>query len=129
MPRILIVDDDHSFRKMLWLVLVKWGYDAVEAANGKEAEKLHRFLPADLLLTDLIMPEQEGLETIQQFRRLHPAVKIIAMSGGGRSDPRDFLKTAKLFGADRTFAKPFALEELAAAIAQLLSIPSVEAAR
>jgi CheY-like chemotaxis protein len=105
---------------MLWLTLIKMGYDAVEAANGREAVKLYHQLPADLLLTDLIMPEQEGLETIQTFRRDHPAVKIIAMSGGGRINAKDFLVVAKMFGAERTLTKPFATRELLSAIAELL---------
>lgn len=119
MPRILIVDDDDAFRKMLRTTLQKLGYDAGEAANGKQAMREQQAAPADVVITDLIMPEQEGLETIQALRRLHPGVRIIAMSGGGRLNARDFLTAARLFGADRTFTKPFAHADLVAAIDEL----------
>lgn len=120
MSRILIVDDDDSFRTMLRLTLLKRGYDAEETTNGREALALQETNPAELLLTDLIMPDQEGLETIQEFRRRYPAVKIIAMSGGGRINARDYLVIAKMLGAARTFAKPFSNDELVAAIDELL---------
>ena len=120
MNRILIVDDDELFRGMLRLTLLRSGYEVDEAADGRQAIRLHESTPVDLVITDLIMPEQEGLDTIQQFRRRHPAVKIIAMSGGGRIDARDFLKIARHLGAERTFAKPFENSELVAAIAELL---------
>ncbi len=120
MSRILLVDDDEPFRKMLRLTLTKLGYEVVEAANGKEALRLHAALPADLVITDLVMPEREGLETILELRRQQPTLKIIAMSGGGRINARDFLVIAKVFGASRTFTKPFATADLAAAVAELL---------
>jgi CheY-like chemotaxis protein len=118
--RILLVDDDELFRAMLRRTLANEGYDVVEAANGNEAMKVQRDTPAALLLTDLFMPEKEGLETIQEFRRKHPAVKIIAMTGGGPLNPDDFLAIAKLFGASRTFAKPFANSDLITALEELL---------
>jgi DNA-binding response OmpR family regulator len=121
MARILLVDDDDPFRKMLRLTLVKLEHDVVEAGNGREALKLQRAGGADLLLTDLVMPDQEGLETIQRFRREFPAVRIIAMSGGGRINARDFLKIAGLMGAGHTLTKPFATTELTAAIDRLLA--------
>jgi CheY-like chemotaxis protein len=123
MPRILLVDDDESFRRMLRLTLMKLGYEVLDAANGVEAVRLHAVLPADLVITDLIMPEREGLETIQELHRHHPNLKIIAMSGGGRINAKDFLVIAKLFGASRTFTKPFATQDLAAAITELLAAP------
>ena len=120
MHRILIVDDDELFRGMLRLTLLKSGYHVDEAADGRQAMRVHESTPADVVITDLVMPEQEGLETIQEFRRKHPGVKIIAMSGGGRIDARDFLKIARHLGAERTFAKPFENAELVAAIEELL---------
>jgi two-component system, chemotaxis family, chemotaxis protein CheY len=116
MPRILLVDDDEALRKMLRLRLVKLGHEVLEAANGKEALRLCEAVPPDLVVTDLIMPEKEGLETIAQLRRLRPDVKIIAMSGGGRINARDFLKIAKLMGASATLEKPFSHQELAMVI-------------
>lgn len=120
MSRILLVDDDEPFRKMLRLTLTKLGYDVLDAANGREALRLHDVLPAELVITDLIMPEREGLEIIMELHRRQPALKIIAISGGGRINAKDFLVIAKVFGASRTFTKPFATTELAAAVAELL---------
>jgi len=119
MRRILLVDDDDSFRKMLRLTLVKLGYDVLEAGDGREALSLIHEAPPDVVMTDLVMPEKEGLETIQALHRLHPSVKIIAMSGGGRINARDFLVVAKLFGAHRTLIKPFSNHEMTAALDEL----------
>jgi DNA-binding response OmpR family regulator len=121
MSRILIVDDDEPFRRMLGVTLTKAGYDVAQAGNGREAIHLDFAEPADVVVTDLIMPDREGLETIQEFRRARPTVKIIAMSGGGRALACDFLTIARLLGADRTFAKPFSSHELIGAINELLS--------
>jgi CheY-like chemotaxis protein len=120
MSRILIVDDDDSFRKMLVLTVQKFGHHVIAAVNSKEALKLHAAEPFDLVITDLIMPDKEGLETIMELRRKEPGLRIIAMSGGGRINATDFLRIAKAFGADRTFTKPFLSAELAAAIDELL---------
>ena len=120
MPRIIIVEGDHSFRKMLWLTFVKMGYEVVEAVNGSEAMKLHRCLPADLLMTDLIMPEQGGLETIQEFHHRHPQVKIIAISGEARTSARDSLGIGMMLGASRIFTKPFSIQEIACALKELM---------
>jgi DNA-binding response OmpR family regulator len=123
MPRILLIDDDEPFRTMLRITLTKLGHEVLEAPNGKLGLRLHFASPADLVMTDLIMPEQEGLETIRQLRGKQPAVKIVAMSGGGRINARDFLVVAKMFGANRTLVKPFSLEELQATLAELLGPP------
>lgn len=121
MPRILIIDDDEAFRKMLRLTLLKLGYNVEEAADGRSGVKLHRDAPADIVITDLIMPEQEGLETIRELRGEFPAVKIIAVSGGGRMNPYDYLKMARYFGAQQTLAKPFSIDELTGAIDAVLA--------
>jgi DNA-binding NtrC family response regulator len=116
---------------MLGLTLAKLGYQVVEAANGHEALERQQTEPAVVMVTDLIMPDMEGIETIQEFHSRHPAVKIIAMSGGGRANAVDFLKVASVFGAARTLAKPFAISDLAAAIIELLPAgdPAVKAAQ
>ena len=123
MPRILVVDDDDSFRKMLRLTLVKLGHEVREARNGLEAVTLYEEEPADLMITDIIMPEQDGLETIRLMRRAHPSLKIIAMSGGGRVNATDYLKIANSMKANRVLAKPFKIEEIAAILSDLLSEP------
>src|SRR5687768_11799705 len=117
MPRILLVDDDDALRKMLRLTLTSLGHVVVEARDGKEALVQQQREPVDVLLTDLIMPEKEGLETIREFRQKHPAVRVVAMSGGGRVSATDHLKLARSLGAGAVLAKPFSNSELTAAIA------------
>jgi CheY-like chemotaxis protein len=117
---ILLIDDDEQFRTMLSEVLRRAGYEVQEARDGAEGTKFYRDHPADLILTDLIMPEKEGLEIIQEFRRDHPKVKIIAMSGGGRHGSYDCLKIAKAFGAQQVLAKPFSHQEILETIIQVV---------
>jgi CheY-like chemotaxis protein len=119
MLRILLVDDDDAFRKMMYRTLTEMGYEVLEARNGKEAVQVHELCPADAVLTDLIMPGTDGMETIRELRRIHGPVKIIAMSGGGWVGTRDYLKAARLLGADETLTKPFAKEDVAAALERL----------
>lgn len=76
---------------MLGKVLTRAGYDVQEASNGREAIEFYRIRPTDLVITDLVMPEKEGLEMIVEFNRLYPGDKIIAISGGGRGSSRDYL--------------------------------------
>ncbi len=121
MSRILIVDDDPHVRQMLERVLRKAGHDVETAENGQEALQVHRERPADMIVTDIIMPEKEGLETITELRKSFPAVRIIAISGGGRIGPAQYLKMAEILGADRTFSKPFNPSELIAAVEELLA--------
>jgi DNA-binding response OmpR family regulator len=123
MQRILLVDDDTALRKLLRLNLTKMGYAVAEASNGKEALAMQLNDPAELVLTDLIMPEKEGLETIPELRKKYPDVKIIAMSGGGRGSAADYLKIAKMMGADRVMTKPFSYQELSDTIAQIMPKP------
>jgi len=99
-------------RRLLNRVLVQVGYDVVEAANGLEGLEIQRQEHFDLVLTDLIMPEKEGLETIQELRKRRADLKIIAMSGGGRGSGLDYLVMARQLGADRVLAKPFSNQEL-----------------
>ena len=120
MPNILIIDDDNQFRTMLRKMVERNGYEVVEASDGKEGIKLYRKNPTDLIITDLIMPEKDGIETIQELRKDFPDVKIIAISGGGRLGPHDYLHLAKMLGAQRTLTKPIELDELLKAIEELL---------
>lgn len=118
--KILIIDDDAQIRLMLRLMLSWAGYEVVEAANGREGLLLQQEHRADLVITDLIMPEQEGLETISILRARYPELKIIAVSGGGRIRPEGYLPTALELGANRAFSKPFDIHLLAAAVRELL---------
>jgi CheY-like chemotaxis protein len=119
-PVILLIDDEKPFRDVLTQVLSKAGYDVVAAANG--AEGINRFYenPADMIITDIIMPEKEGIEIIIELKKAHPEVKLIAMSGGGWYGTDIDFDMAKRLGA-RTFDKPFALQELLDAVAELLN--------
>ncbi len=120
MSQILIIDDDTQIRLLLRKLFFKEGYEVLEASNGKAGMKLYRESHADLVITDLIMPEKEGLETIIELRKNSPKVKVIAISGGGRISPEDYLPMAKELGAHLTFSKPFELEEMLDAVHMLL---------
>jgi len=119
--RILIIDDDPQILDMLGQILEREGHQVVTALNGKEGLKLYRENPTDLIITDLIMPEKEGIETIMELRRDFPDVKIIAISGGGHNDADQYLAMAQKLGVQRTFAKPVARAELLKAVRELLN--------
>jgi CheY-like chemotaxis protein len=121
MARILLIDDDKALREVLRLSLEHLGHSVMEAQDGDEGLALFSQHSADIVLTDLIMPGKEGLETIQELRRVYPTIKIIAMSGGGRVAAQDYLKVAAEFGAVRILAKPFAITALAEAITATLA--------
>ena len=120
MKRILVIDDDIQVRQMLKQILERAGYEVADAPDGKEGIELYRQTPTDLIITDIIMPEKEGIETILELRREFPDVKIIAISGGGRFDPDVYLDAAGKFGVARTFRKPVDRKELLDAIQELL---------
>jgi len=120
MARILIIDDEAMIRNLLAKILEREGYEIVTASGGEDGIKIHRENPADLIITDLIMPGKEGIETIMELRRDFKDVKIIAMSGGGRIDPETYLQMAKTLGAIKTIAKPFDRKELLKTIQKLL---------
>lgn len=118
--RILVIDDDEQMRTLLRQVMEWAGYQVVEASNGREGMRLQKQVMADLVITDLIMPEQEGLETITELKNRYAKTKIIAISGGGRIGPEAYLPAAKELGADKVFSKPFDVKELAEAVKELL---------
>ena len=117
---ILVIEDDDQMRILLRQVMEWAGYEVVDAENGREGMQKQRRQPADLVITDLIMPEQEGLETIGLLRKEYPQTRIIAISGGGRIGPEAYLPAAQELGADRVFSKPFDVRELAGAVRELL---------
>jgi DNA-binding NtrC family response regulator len=120
MPKILLVDDNDTLRGALGMKLEELGYEVMQADNGKVALELQQRQPVDVLLTDMIMPEREGLEIIQEFKRSYPEVVTIAMSAGGRLSAKDILKAARQLGASYTLAKPFTPDELAETVAKAL---------
>lgn len=123
MARILLIEDDDAVRQVVHMVLAHHGHEVLEAANGRAGVDLYACTGADLVLTDIVMPEKEGLETILELRRKHGAKKIIAMSGGGRMSPDAYLKIAQQMGATKVLLKPFSNEELLKAINETLATP------
>jgi DNA-binding response OmpR family regulator len=119
--RILLIEDDVSLRALLLQVLAIDQYDVVPAADGREAMTLAAQQPFDLVITDLIMPHKEGIETIMELRRKHPGTRIIAMSGGGVGSGQDYLTLAGKLGASRLLAKPFGLDVFSAAVREVLA--------
>ena len=119
-PVILLIDDEESFRSVIKQVLVIAGYEVVEASNGAEGIQLFHQKPADMIVTDIIMPEKEGIETIIELKKAFPHVKLIAMSGGGWYGTDIDFDMAKRLGA-RTLDKPFALQELLDVVSDLLN--------
>jgi CheY-like chemotaxis protein len=120
MARILVIDDDAPTRKTLRRVLESAGHEVVEARNGKVAISLYGKTPADLVISDMIMPEAGGAETIAGLRKDYPEVKIIAMSGGGRIGPDAYLRVAEKLGASHTLTKPFGKKDLLEAVQAVL---------
>jgi len=121
--RILVVDDDADLRSALSRALKHGGYQVRGAADGAEAMRLHRELPADLVLTDVYMPGEDGLGEIRALRAGWPGPKIVAMSGAADRGDIDLLEVAQAFGADAGVAKPFELDVLLALVRRLLGAP------
>lgn len=120
MSKILVIEDDASFRNVLVQMLSKAGYEVREAGNGNQALEVCPVFNPDLVLTDIIMPDKEGLETIRELVELCPNIRIIAMSGGGRIGPDSYLPLAKMFGAKATLQKPFMRDELLSTVKEVL---------
>ena len=122
MKRILVIDDDDQMRQMLKQTLERAEYEVIDASNGNEGVRRFKESKTDLIITDLIMPEKDGMETIIELNREFPDVKIIAISGGSRvMDPKDYLHYATQVGVTRTFTKPFDTKELLEVIQRLLN--------
>lgn len=118
---ILIIDDESPVRVMLKKLFERNGYQTLEASGGTQGIKLFNEHRPDLIITDLIMPEKEGLELIRELKKKDPDVKIIAISGGGIADPEMYLTVAVKFGALRSFVKPIDNELLLKTVKELLS--------
>ena len=120
MSRIMIVDDDKQIREMLRITLERQDYEVVEASNGVEALRTFRDEEIDVVITDIVMPEKEGIETIADLRRLEPDLPIVAMSGGGRIGAHDYLNWVKCCGVEHTFTKPIDREQLLQVVEDLV---------
>ncbi|MEW6347495.1 MAG: response regulator [Thermodesulfobacteriota bacterium] len=123
MARILVIEDETDIRGLYKRFLEQAGHEVMEAPDGEEGVRLYRKTAADLVITDIIMPEKEGIETIMELRKDFPEVKIIAISGGGKAMPSSTcLSLAKGLGATKTLAKPFKRQELLDAVAEVLGL-------
>ncbi len=116
MSTILVIDDDSQVLQVLSEMLRLEGHEVTMAENGREAMRCYDTQAFDLVITDIIMPDREGLETIADLRQRSKSLPIIAISGGGRSGSMDYLETARYLGADTTLSKPFGREELIRAV-------------
>ena len=106
MAKVLVIDDDDLFRIMILSALKKDGHHVQEAPDGDYGLKLFRQAPVDLVITDIVMPEREGIDVIITIRRESHDLPIIAMSGGGCHSSASYLDMAKVLGANRVFDKP-----------------------
>lgn len=120
MADILIIDDDAGIRRLLGAALAKVGHSVRVASDGAEGVAEYRARPADIVITDVYMPRQDGIETIQQLREEFPQSRILAISGGAMQGTTAPLRDAELFGANATLAKPFTMERLVGAVDILL---------
>jgi len=114
MAAILVIDDEEIIRVLLRSALEAAGYEVTEAANGREGLDLYRKRPTDLVITDILMPELNGLDMLMELTREFLDAKVIAISGAGGE--RNVLDVAKLLGARQTFQKPFSMPQLLSAV-------------
>jgi CheY-like chemotaxis protein len=124
MSKILIIDDDKMVRDTLKIIVEAAGHQTLVANDGKEGLTLHAQGKPDLVITDILMPEKEGIETVTELQRRQPRLPTVAISGGGRTANMNFLKLAETFGADRTISKPFEPEDIIRIIAELTGSPA-----
>ena len=120
MKQILIIDDEPDILMMLKKMMERAGFEVDVANNGDSGLKLFNNNSIDLVITDILMPEKEGLEIIREMKKNKPELKIIAISGGGRISASSYLDTATRFGADRAFQKPFRQAEIVGAVKELI---------
>ena len=120
MARILVVDDDGAIRGAIRKVLTLEGFEVIEAMNGRDAIASYREQPVELVITDIWMPDKDGLEVIRELRQISPDLPMIAMSGGSSRGQLDFLHHAEAFGACQVIQKPFEIEELIRSVRRLV---------
>lgn len=124
MAKLLVVDDEPSIRRIIQLMLKGSGHKLFTASNGLEAMQILDKESIDLVILDIVMPEQGGLETIMQIKNTHPGIKLIIISGKVPVENDAFRNLVDQYGAARVFDKPFEKEEIMKTIEQLLSLPS-----
>jgi CheY-like chemotaxis protein len=121
MGRVLVIDDEPQIRSMLRMMLERAGHEVEEAPDGIEGIRIYRNNPVDLIISDLIMPNKDGIGMIIELKKEFPDVKIIAMSGGGLNKPEGYLEGAKKLGAQRTLTKPIDRDELLRTVSDILN--------
>jgi CheY-like chemotaxis protein len=121
MATILIVDDEAQLRRVVRLMLAMSGYEVIEAATGKEALKSIKEKEIDLVITDIFMPDMDGLELIKEIKKISSELKVLVVSGNGQNDSDLYLDLASRFGADRTMRKPFQNKDLVETTAALVN--------
>jgi DNA-binding response OmpR family regulator len=126
--KILVIDDDPRILQLMELSLGRQGFAVSGAENGRVGLRLFAAVQHDLVITDILMPDMEGIETILALKAKTSPPKIIAISGGGRLVGREFLKWAKHLGADEILPKPFRMSALVALVRQMLDEPAASAA-
>ncbi len=107
MARIIVIDDQEPIRRVVRRALEKEGHEVLEASDGEIGEQLLERSPADVVITDIFMPGQDGILTLRQIRKRFPAVKVIVMSGGDSTGMMDLRRDAELLGAVKSLQKPF----------------------
>jgi CheY-like chemotaxis protein len=122
MPTILIIEDDTDLRRMLVKLLEREEFRVLEAGTGLEALQILDYYIPDMVVTDIIMPDQDGIGTINELKKRYPEIKIIAISGGGRMLSKDYLEIAKILGAHHTFSKPFDTKLFLNKVHELISL-------
>ena len=121
MAHILVMDDETSVQSLFGQFLEGAGHSVALASNGREGLQLMKQQKPDLIITDIMMPEMDGLELLMNIRKQHLGIPVIAISGGMKTQPANFLPQAKKFGAHRVFIKPVKLSDLRDAVNELLS--------
>ena len=116
MQRVLVIDDDPQIGPLLARVLARAGHEARAVSDGREGLRELNQWPVQVVVTDILMPDMDGLEIIMAIRREHPEVRIVAMSGGGHVASQDYVGIARTLGAHRTLQKPFTNADLLAAV-------------
>lgn len=121
MPRILVIDDEQLLRSTVVTILTRGGYSVEEASDGKAGIAMFHKNPPDVVITDIFMPNRDGIEIIKELKHSSPQTKIIAMTGGGNMRMMEIASVAKVLGADLVLDKPFESESLLAAINAVLA--------
>ena len=124
MASVLVIEDERNLRNIVCSILRQAGHDVVEVEDGCEVTEEILNQDLDLVITDILMPEKEGIQTIIELHRNNPQLKIIGMSGGGMDGPEHYLDMAKEFGADDTLQKPFSKEKLLKTVDAVLATPT-----